>query len=341
MWSVWSEVAVLLVLLAASSPYATVVTGHGILHITEQSASVGGCVLASGRLADLWIGGTTLVAYSSSDSLRLVLANDSGLYVAEYGFDSFLGLGDDGKVITLAGNVIDIAGEEGVDVGHTCTHPISAKLSGGELAAACDNALLYYRIGSSEASLLRVDNITAVLGLGRGTVLVSLRSGVGFVDISGHKLLEFACEPIMWGSGDEGVWVACGGDSVKVFLYSNGSLKYAEVPQPYSVCSSAGDPCEIAESSLYIGELSFSIFGGYVPHDVVQVDNVSVTMRGSVKSSPTYSRVPGNCSMHSSSSLMFTGEPIPSRLLVGSAMIVGGLVFVLLGYRFSKHESIS
>ncbi len=341
MWNAWNEAAALLVLLAATSPYAAVITGYGILHITEYSASIGGCVLANGTLADLWISDTAVVAYSSSDSLRLVLANSTGVYIAAYRSDGFLGLGEGGRIITYVSGAVDIAGEASVDTSHACAHPFSAKSNGDELAVACDNVLLYYRLGSSTASLVRVANITAVLGLDNSTVLVRLGNSVGFIDVIRHNLLAIACEPLMWGVGDEGAWVACSGEPTEVFLYRDGSLEHAEVPQPYSVCSSASDPCKVAEDSLYIGKLSFTLFEGHMLHKGVQVSNVSVAMRGSVSSSPVYTRVPGNCLTVSSPSFVATGESIPSRLLVGAVMIMGGLISVLLGYRISKQENIS
>ncbi|GEM_PF-6580506 len=341
MWSVWNEAAAILVLLAATSPYATVITGYGILRITEYSASIGGCVLANGTLADLWISDTAVVAYSSSNSLRLVLANGTGVYTTEYRPDGFLGLGEGGRVITYVGGAVDIVGEASVDVGYACAHPFSAKSNGNELAVACDGGLLYYRLGSSTASLVRVANVTAVLGLGNDAVLVRLGDSVGFVDVTRHNLLVIPCEPMMWGVGDEGVWIACSGEPAKVFLYRDGSLEHAEVPQPYSACSSAGDPCKVAEGSLYIGKLSFTLFEGHVLHESVQVSNVSVAMTGSISSSPVYTRVPSNCLAVSSPSFVATGEPIPSRLLVGAVMIMGGIISVLLGYRISKQEKAS
>lgn len=341
MWSAWSEAAALLVLLAAASPYATVITGYGVLHITEHSASIGGCALANGTLADLWISDTAVVAYSSSDSLRLVLANGTGVYISAYRPDGFLGLGEGGRVITYVGGAVDVAGEASVDVGHACAHPFSAKSDGDELAVACDNMLLYYRLGSPTASLVRVANITAVLGLGNGTVLVRLKNSIGFVDVTRRDLLAIACEPMMWGVGYEGVWVACSGEPADVFLYRGGSLEHAEVPEPYSVCSSAGDPCMVAEGSPYIGKPSFTLFEGHVLHEGVQVSDVSVAIKGSVSSPPVYTLVPGNCLSISSPSFVATGEPIPSRLLVGTAMIVSGLISVLLGYRISRQENVS
>lgn len=341
MWSAWSKATALLVLLAATPHYAAVITGYGILYITEYSASIGGCALANGTLADLWNSAATVVAYSTSDSLRLVLANGTGIYITSYRPDGFLGLGEGGQVIVYVGGAVDIAGEVSIDVSHACAQPFSAKLNGDELAIACDDTLLYYRLGSPTAFLMRVTNITAVLGLSEGTVLVRLGNSVGFVDIIRHTLLSITCKPLMWGIGSKGMWVACSGEPAEVFLYREGSLEHAEVPQPYSICSSAGEPCEMAEGSFYIREPSFTPFEGRVLYESAQVSNVNVAMKGSVSDSLAYTRVPGNCLTVSPPSFVTAGEPIPVRLLVGTAMIVSGLISVLLGYRISKQESVS
>ncbi len=341
MWSAWSEAAALLVLLAAISPYAAVITGYGILYITEYTASIGECTLANGTLADLWIGSTTAVAYSSSDRLRLILVNDTGVYTAIYRPGDFLGLGEGGRVIIHESGVVDVAGEASINVGQVCTHPFSAKSNGDELAVACDNALLYYRLGSPTALLVELTNISAVLGLENGTVLVRLGYGVGFVDITRHELFTITCEPLMWGAGNEGVWVACDGEPVEVLLFKGGSIEYAEVRQPYRVCSSTGDPCKVAEGSLYIEKLSFTHFEGDMLYKGIRVSSANVVMMGSRISPPMYTEVPNNCLTISAPGFVATGEPIPSRLLVGTAMIVGGLISVLLGYRISKQESVS
>ncbi len=341
MWSAWSEAAALLVLLAATSPYAAVITGYGILHITESSASLGDCVLANGTLSDLWIGDTSVASYSSSDSLKLVLANSTGVYTATYTSDGFLGVGDGGKVIIYKNGIIDIAGEASVDVGSSCTHPFSAKLNGDELAVACDNVLLYYRLGSSEAWVARLANVSAVLGLGNGTVLVKFRDSVGFVNITEHDILAITCDPMIWGVGGGGVWVACSGEPIEVFIYRGGSLEWTEVQKPYNVCSSAGDPCKFAEGSLYIEELSFTQFEGELSREGVQIMNAKVGVEESSNVPPAYSMVHDSCVTSLSPGFVATDEPVPSRLLVGTAMIVSGLISVLLGYRISKQESVS
>ncbi len=343
MWSAWSEAAALLVLLAATSPYAAVVTGYGILHLTSHSATIGDCTIANGILTSLWVGNTTVAEYSTSNYSSLVLSNDTGIYTAVYREGQLLGVGEGGKVVIGGNGVIDVAGEFSIRISNACTHPLSAGLVGNELVIACNNTLLYYSIGSPSLVLTQVTNITAVLGLRNSVVLVSTGDKVKFIDIKRQTFVSIACEPVMWGVGSRGIWVACRGSPTDVFMYEyeSGLLSRAEIGEPYKVCSSFGEPCKIAENSLYIEKLVFEPYETSTLFKTIMVDNLSVILGKSNYVPPTYVQVPSTCLMTSPPGFVASGEPIPTRLLVGTLMIVCGLISVLLGYRSSKQKNVS
>jgi len=341
MWSAWSDVAALLALFAAAAPYAAVITGYGIVEITDHVAAINGCVIANGTLIDLWIGRASAAVYSLNNELELVLTNGSGVYTAVHEADHVLGIGEDGRLILYSDGLVTISGMTSLNISGVCQNPLSAKVGVNDLGIACEGSILYYRFGSGTTSSVRLPNVTAVLGVGNGVILARLSEGVAFVDITEHRAALLACSPVMWGVGDAGLWVACKGSHTRVFLYSGGVFMYGEVNGHYRVCSTAGNPCKVAANSLYVEDIVFRKLDNAIETIDVPVNDTSVTVVERAGQIPDYSRVSGECLTVTQGAFIASGEPIPIRLLVGAAMIVSGLISVLVGYRLSKRENVS